>query len=94
MTEDQRVTAAREAAERMHARMLAENGGCPCGTCYGARMSTLPWPDRISRLMVVCEHCGNKRCPHATHHDNACTGSNEPGQPGSGYPAFPAKETP
>ena len=32
----------------------------------------------------ACE-CGNKRCPHATDHRHACTGSNEPGQPGSVY---------
>jgi hypothetical protein len=35
--------------------------------------------------MVVCSTCGNKRCPHATDHDLACTNSNEPGQPGSYY---------
>jgi len=35
--------------------------------------------------MIVCNICGNKRCPHATDHDCACTGSNEPGQPGSVY---------
>ena len=37
------------------------------------------------RRMYLCETCGNKRCPHATDHRNACTGSNEPGQPGSSY---------
>ena len=35
--------------------------------------------------MVVCATCGNKRCPHANDHRNECTGSNEPGQPGSAY---------
>ena len=35
--------------------------------------------------MFLCERCGNKRCPHATNHRHACTGSNEPGQPGSEY---------
>lgn len=35
----------------------------------------------------VCGECGNKRCPKATHHDNPCGHSNEPGQPGSSYPA-------
>ncbi len=30
--------------------------------------------------MVVCGDCGNKRCPHAAHHDNKCTNSNEPNQ--------------
>jgi hypothetical protein len=33
----------------------------------------------------VCSICGNKRCPHATDHDLACTGSNETGQEGSQY---------
>jgi hypothetical protein len=36
--------------------------------------------------MIVCPTCGNKRCPHANHHDNPCTNSNEQGQPGSAYP--------
>jgi len=35
--------------------------------------------------MIVCETCGNKRCPHATDHRNTCTGSNEPGQKGSSW---------
>ncbi len=35
--------------------------------------------------MILCPICGNKRCPHAADHDLACTGSNEPGQPGSAY---------
>ena len=39
---------------------------------------------------IVCPDCGNKRCPRAAYHDNACTHSNEPGQPGSAYPALPA----
>ena len=34
---------------------------------------------------VVCSTCGNKRCPKATAHWQDCTGSNEPGQPGSYY---------
>jgi hypothetical protein len=36
--------------------------------------------------MILCELCGNKRCPHANDHQNACTKSNEVGQPGSAYP--------
>jgi len=35
--------------------------------------------------MIVCPDCGCKRCPKATQHDNACTGSNDPGQAGSIY---------
>lgn len=35
--------------------------------------------------MIVCQVCGNKRCPKANDHTNECTNSNEPGQPGSAY---------
>jgi len=41
---------------------------------------------RLQR-MFLCKGCGNKRCPHAADHRHACTGSNEPGQPGSRYAA-------
>jgi len=43
------------------------------------------WTEAISRRMILCPECGNKRCPKATDHKNACTGSNESGQPGSDY---------
>jgi hypothetical protein len=35
--------------------------------------------------MILCNICGNKRCPHATDHYLECTNSNEPGQNGSIY---------
>lgn len=38
--------------------------------------------------MLLCPKCGNKRCPHASNHNLACTASNEPGQPGSIYEAL------
>lgn len=38
--------------------------------------------------MFVCPDCGNKRCPRATDHRHDCTASNEPGQPGSRFPAI------
>jgi hypothetical protein len=50
---------------------------CWCETC---RPITL-----MDMRMVVCPTCGNKRCPRATDHRNACTGSNEPGQKGSSW---------
>ena len=53
---------------------MTEAPACTCRTCD-------PRPFRF----VVCATCGNKRCPHATDHRHACTGSNEPGQPGSVY---------
>jgi hypothetical protein len=40
-------------------------------------------------FMMVCETCGNKRCPHANDHRNACTGSNDIGQAGSTYLLVP-----
>ena len=62
------------------------NPSCPCATCQDKLPSPLGRGIPRSRTwMIVCEHCGNKRCPHATHHDNPCTGSNDPGQPGSRY---------
>ncbi len=36
-------------------------------------------------IMILCPLCGNKRCPHATDHNLACTDSNQPGQKGSIY---------
>ncbi|MCO5982592.1 hypothetical protein [Enterobacter hormaechei] len=57
---------------------------CSCGTCRPVTFTD-------SRF-VVCSECGNKRCPHANDHRNACTGSNEPGQKGSAYPAAPQQE--
>ena len=62
--------------------------GCQCYSCTKAWVekypSDHPFDPRMMR-MFLCETCGNKRCPHAAHHDNACTGSNEPGQKGSLY---------
>jgi hypothetical protein len=62
--------------------------GCQCEACYPH--------DPCSPRMILCETCGNKRCPHATDHRNACTNSNEPGQPGQPGSAYagihPAKE--
>lgn len=37
--------------------------------------------------MILCEVCGNKRCPHASDHRLACTDSNEFNQSGSVYVA-------
>ncbi|KZP58949.1 hypothetical protein A3462_18655 [Enterobacter bugandensis] len=57
---------------------------CWCHTCRPVKISDMRF--------VVCPDCGNKRCPHANDHRNACTGSNEPGQEGSAYPASPQQE--
>lgn len=51
---------------------------CPCWRCLDEREAAVSW-------MVVCQRCGNKRCPHAADHQNPCTESNEPNQPGGAY---------
>lgn len=57
---------------------------CWCRTCRPITLTDMRF--------VVCPECGNKCCPHANDHRNACTGSNEPGQEGSAYPAAPQQE--
>ncbi|WP_237767051.1 hypothetical protein [Enterobacter hormaechei] len=57
---------------------------CWCRTCRPITLTDMRF--------VVCPECGNKRCPHANDHRNACTGSNEPGQEGSAYQAAPQQE--
>lgn len=54
---------------------------CWCCTCRPVVLNDMRF--------VVCPDCGNKRCPRANDHRNACTGSNEPGQEGSAYPDTP-----
>lgn len=52
---------------------------CWCLTCRPVTLNDMRF--------VVCPDCGNKRCPRANDHRDACAGSNEPGQEGSVYPA-------
>ena len=70
----------REQNEEFHkamARATKHWESCWCRTCRPVALGDM--------RMVLCPECGNKRCPRARHHDNACTGSNEPGQPGSSW---------
>lgn len=72
-------------AEKILAERDALNApDCWCRTCRPVTMTDMRF--------VVCPECGNKRCPHANDHRHACTGSNEPGQEGSAYPAAPQQE--
>ncbi|HDV8251373.1 TPA: hypothetical protein RJ957_000545 [Enterobacter hormaechei] len=72
-------------AEKIFAERDALNApDCWCRTCRPITLTDMRF--------VVCPVCGNKRCPHANDHRNACTGSNEPGQEGSAYPAAPQQE--
>ncbi|WP_321967065.1 hypothetical protein [Burkholderia cepacia] len=50
---------------------------CWCETCRPVTLGDM--------RMVLCPDCGNKRCPRATDHRNACTNSNEAGQAGSSW---------
>lgn len=56
---------------------------CWCHSCRPITLSDM--------RMILCPKCGNKRCPHANDHRNACTASNEPGQAGSAYTALQAR---
>lgn len=61
---------------------------CECHRCIKEKGLTgcgiLKLPLSATK-MILCPICGNKRCPRASDHDLPCTGSNEPGQPGSIY---------
>lgn len=63
---------------------------CNCHHCTKARTSLERGPEMLGQplammRMFLCETCGNKRCPGASDHRNACSDSNEPGQPDSLY---------
>jgi hypothetical protein len=71
---------------------------CGCYECDDARrrarhLESGDWSILLCRFMIVCPGCGNKRCPKATQHDNPCTGSNAPNQPGSRYQYPPIEAT-
>ena len=58
-------------------KALEDGRGDNCGRCWTCLDS--------HQFMILCVDCGNKRCPKATDHNNECTGSNDPEQPGSVY---------
>jgi len=63
--------------------ITSNDGLCGCRQCLRDRKEIMyDFPMEMCR-MVVCEYCGNKRCPRATDHRYICTQSNEPGQKGS-----------
>lgn len=63
---------------------------CVCYKCWSAGRDT---EEFWFNTMNLCPTCGNKRCPGAADHENECSGSNEPGQPGSLYPALDPNDT-
>lgn len=65
---------------------------CGCFACQQERRLALAPEDMWMAIAgmdrhfrYACEICGCKRCPHHTDHRLECSGSNEPGQPGSAY---------
>jgi hypothetical protein len=65
--------------DRQHRAITSKKAGlCCCHKCLDTR-------NEMRAFMVLCPVCGCKRCPKASSHDLECTGSNEPGQPGSVY---------
>lgn len=74
---------------RKAAQKVGAKPHCGCWSCVTA-MADLERPYGSMFVgMIVCPECGNKRCPRATLHANACTGSNDPMQPGSRYGGTP-----
>jgi len=75
---------------------VTDRPACWCGVCDAVWLRSLPVLDRLyNARFILCPDCGNKRCPKATHHTHACTGSNEPDQLGSFYgDTLPCDEAP
>lgn len=71
-----------EAVQSNDWQQASATAACWCETCDTAANG---WRTK----MALCPQCCNKRCPRATHHDKACTGSNEPGQKGSSWEHVP-----
>ena len=65
-----------ESPSRQVETLVSPQPHCECQKCN---------PDLYGMKMFICPRCGNKRCPHATDHELACTNSNEIGQKGSEY---------
>lgn len=65
------------------------NDQCGCLRCLRERDERIGGQAVETCRMIVCATCGNKRCPHATDHRQACTNDNSPGQHGSWYGSPP-----
>lgn len=65
--------------EALRLALVSASGykGCMCHACAP--------PEVKFCTMLLCPDCGNKRCPKANDHRNACTNSNATGQKGSAY---------
>jgi len=45
---------------------------CDCRRCIKERGETVHGMPRMLSEMIVCPHCGDKRCVHATNHAAPC----------------------
>jgi hypothetical protein len=52
-----------------------------CRECLKNKRDEDGWPVLLTTF-VVCQQCGNKRCPKADDHNFKCSGSNELNQVG------------
>ena len=69
--------------EEDYKKFVEKRNQCYCYNCNKDRtVNGFPY---VMTRMILCPICGNKRCPHSTDHNLACTNSNEPNQPGSRY---------
>ena len=71
--------------DRIFGKKKQDTYQCYCYNCNKDRTAEGTNIPYVMTRMIVCPECGNKRCPHSTDHNLACTGSNDPGQPGSRY---------
>ncbi|MDH1177974.1 hypothetical protein N5C72_07800 [Achromobacter mucicolens] len=74
--ETQECANAIRALKSQSAALSAQPGAqknCNCATCR---------PHSVEMRMILCEVCGDKRCPHAADHRNEC--SNQPKQHNDG----------
>lgn len=61
--------------------VFTEGELCGCAKCREKIDEVIPsFYSIASQGMILCSLCGNKRCPHASSHDYACTQSNALGQ--------------
>lgn len=75
MIKEDQLPPAAISGRRLMAKAEEIWGPLCCWKCYKGHKICVP--------MILCPMCGNKRCPKASDHELACTGSNASGQPGS-----------
>lgn len=74
MAERGRALTVADALEQEAERALALSAAssCACRRCIKERGDTVHGMPRLLAEMIVCPHCGDKRCVHATNHAAPC----------------------